>query len=170
MRRATAATAEEIFDVQEFGYRCCERGGRCGEAETRADTAGTRKGATMAGDTMPALAFGARGEFLRSCVLLVLAEGDHHGYELAAEIADRGYGDPDHGGLYRALRAMEDHGLVTSSWELGDHGPARRMYAITDHELAALHDSASTARNALRRLDRVLSHYRRVRPARARAS
>lgn len=119
----------------------------------------------MASDPMQALAFGARGEFLRSCVLLVLAEGDRHGYELAAEIADRGYGEPDHGGLYRALRAMEDDGLVTSSWELGDHGPARRMYAITDHGLAALDDSASTVRNALRRLDRVLGHYRRVRPA-----
>lgn len=129
-----------------------------------------RQGGTMASDPMQALTFGARGEFLRSCVLLVLAEGDRHGYELAVEIADRGYGEPDTGGLYRALRAMEDDGLVTSSWELGDHGPARRIYAITDHGLTALDDAASTARNALRRLDRVLSHYRRVRPVGARAS
>lgn len=47
----------------------------------------------MANDSMSALPFGGRGEFWRACALLVLAEGDHHGYELVAEITERGYGD-----------------------------------------------------------------------------
>lgn len=79
-------------------------------------------------------------------------------------ITDRGYGDPDPAGLYRALRDMEDDGLVTSSWELGDHGPARRMYAVTDQGLAALDEAAAAARAALRCLDRMLGHYRRMGP------
>lgn len=116
----------------------------------------------MASHPMQAVPFGSRGEFWRACALLVLAEGDRHGYELVAEIAERGYGDPDPAGLYRALRDMEDDGLVTSSWELGDHGPARRIYAITDEGLAALDDSATAARDALRCLDRMLGHYRRM--------
>lgn len=118
----------------------------------------------MASERMQGLPFGSRGEFLRACALLVLAEGDHHGYELVTEIAERGYDDPDPAGLYRALRDMEDDGLVTSSWELGDHGPARRIYAITDQGLAALDESATAVRAALRQLDRMLRHYRRMGP------
>lgn len=116
----------------------------------------------MASDPMQALPFGSRAEFLRSCALLVLAESDRHGYELAAEITERGYGEPDPAGLYRVLRDMEDEGLVTSSWAPGDYGPARRTYAVTDQGLAALDDSATTARHALRCLDRMLGHYRHI--------
>lgn len=115
----------------------------------------------MTGDTQADLTFGARGQFFRTCVLLVLAEDDRHGYELATALAACGYGKPDIGGLYRALRAMEQEGLVSSWWEAG-RGPARRVYAITDAGVESLDGSIATARDALRRLDRLLSFYRRV--------
>lgn len=120
----------------------------------------------MASDTQADLTFGVRGQFFRTCVLLVLAEHDRHGYELASALAAWGYGKPDIGGLYRALRAMEQEGLVSSRWEAG-HGPARHVYAITDAGLQALDDSVAAARDALRRLDRLMSHYRRVSQSRS---
>ena len=44
---------------------------------------------------------------------------------------------PDPGVLYRHLRRMEQHGLVTSSLEPGA-GPARKVYTITDEGKSCL--------------------------------
>lgn len=118
----------------------------------------------MATDTVGDVTFGARGSYLRSCVLLLLTEGPKHGYELLAQLSDRGYGSADPGGLYRALRSMEEEGLVTSYWEHGDYGPARRVYAISEDGLGALRNSAVAVRDMRRRLNRFLRHYRDVVP------
>lgn len=108
------------------------------------------------------VSFGARSSYLRSCVLLLLTEGPKHGYELLVELSDRGYGDADPGGLYRALRTMEKEGLVSSSWEYGDFGPARRVYALTEEGVEGLRDSAVAVRDMRRRLNRFLRHYRNL--------
>lgn len=108
------------------------------------------------------VSFGARSSYLRSCVLLLLTEGPKHGYELLSQLSDRGYGDADPGGLYRALRTMEKEGLVSSSWEYGDFGPARRVYAITEDGVEGLRDSAVAVRDMRRRLNRFLRHYRNL--------
>lgn len=116
----------------------------------------------MASGNVGDVSFGARSSYLRSCVLLLLTEGPKHGYELLVQLSDRGYGDADAGGLYRALRTMEEEGLVTSSWEYGDFGPARRVYAVTDQGMAGLRDSALAVRDMRRRLSRFLRHYRNL--------
>lgn len=116
----------------------------------------------MPTDSASNLAFRARGDYLRSCVLLLLTEGAKHGYELLAEMPERGYGDVDAGGLYRTLRGMEDEGLVSSHWDVGDAGPARRIYAVTDHGMAELADSAVAVRHMRRRLNRFLQTYRHL--------
>lgn len=118
----------------------------------------------MPTETAGDMTFSARGTYLRSCALLLLMEGPRHGYELLAELSERGYGSADPGGLYRALRAMEEEGLVTSSWEHGDFGPARRVYAITDSGSQALQESAMAVRDMRRRLNRFLRHYRDLAP------
>lgn len=76
---------------------------------------------------------GGRG-LLEPAVLVVLARGATHGYDLrsAVEGLTSGLVAVDPGGLYRVLRRMEDAGLVTSIWTEGEHGPQRRTYAITD--------------------------------------
>jgi hypothetical protein len=33
--------------------------------------------------------------------------------------------------LYRTLRRLEEHGYVSSEWDVGELGPARRIYALT---------------------------------------
>lgn len=106
------------------------------------------------------LAFRVRGNYLRSCMLLLLAEGPKHGYELMNELSGRGYGETDTGGLYRELRAMEEEGLIESFWEHGDHGPPRRVYTVTDEGRAWLEDSAVAVRDMRRRLTRFLRLYR----------
>lgn len=39
---------------------------------------------------------------------------------------------PDPGSLYRALRSLEDDGVVCSSWDTSNAGPAQRVYELTD--------------------------------------
>jgi DNA-binding PadR family transcriptional regulator len=70
--------------------------------------------------------------FLRPFLLLALAsEEAAHGYELYECV--RGHGvSVDLAGVYRDLRAMEQHDLVTSRWEPSDAGPDRRVYALND--------------------------------------
>lgn len=69
---------------------------------------------------------------LRFSLLVLLAEGDAHGYDLLERVAELGHRRVDPGGLYRSLRAMEQEQLVTSWWEPSQSGPARRTYAVTD--------------------------------------
>ena len=54
--------------------------------------------------------------FLQPCLLLLLAERADHGYELASRLRPLHDGEGDSGGVYRALRGMEKHGLVHSEW------------------------------------------------------
>src|SRR5215475_3242036 len=76
--------------------------------------------------------------FLQPCLLLLLAERADHGYELASRMRPLHDGEGDSGGVYRALRGMEKHGLVRSEWRTSDVGPARRTYHITAAGLALL--------------------------------
>lgn len=116
----------------------------------------------MTTDTVGDLDLSGRGTYLRTCVLLLLAGGPAHGYELQTQLPARGFGRVDSGGLYRALRVMEEEGYVASYWENNHAGPARRVYAITDDGLSWLHESAGTVRATRRRLSRLLRHYRDV--------
>lgn len=101
-----------------------------------------------------------RGTYLRTCILLLLTEGSAHGYDLLSELPARGLGNVDAGGLYRALRAMEEEGLVSSHWEHRTSGPSRRMYAISSKGWDWLPQGAGAARDMRRRLSRLLHHYR----------
>jgi len=74
-------------------------------------------------------------------ILVALLRGGGHGYDLRNTIIDLTGGEicVDHGGLYRALRRLEDEGYVASTWVEGGAGPRRRDYELTENgrELAA---------------------------------
>ena len=73
---------------------------------------------------------------LRPAIMACLARGAAHGYQLAQNLrAMRMFAaqEPDHTGIYRALKEMEAEGLLESSWELADAGPAKRRYELTTH-------------------------------------
>ena len=64
-------------------------------------------------------------------VLLSLAAGERHGYGIIQDAEARGSAPvPDVGTLYRALRRMQDQGLIGDSTrrEGGDAGDERRHY------------------------------------------
>ncbi len=94
--------------------------------------------------------------YLRPCLLLLLAEGTCHGYELLEQVAALGMGRVDPGGLYRCLRAMDEDGLVRSAWEPSTSGPARRIYTLTDEGREWLHVLAGS----LARVAQALAAYR----------
>lgn len=78
------------------------------------------------------VAAGLPRNWLRFSLLVLLAAGDAHGYDLLERVEQLGHRRVDPGGLYRSLRAMEQEQLVTSWWEPSQAGPARRTYAVTD--------------------------------------
>ena len=73
-------------------------------------------------------------------ILAVLADGPAHGYAIARAIEERSGNvlNLREGSLYPALRVLEQQGLVVSSWEVQERGPARRMYTPTDAGREAL--------------------------------
>lgn len=118
---------------------------------------------TTAPDGMPR-------NYLRPCLLLLLAEGTAHGYELLEQVRDLGLTRPDPGGLYRALRAMDEDGLVRSAWEPSEVGPARRTYTLTEEGRDWLHAWAGSLSEVHRVLGGFLHRYGQQFPRPARAA
>ncbi len=98
--------------------------------------------------------------FLEPCLLLLLHQRQSHGYELLDGLAPFGFGQNpvDLSTVYRLLRHLEMHGLVTSQWDTAGHGPARRVYQITEAGEAYLQRWVAD----LRETDRVLHHFLQV--------
>ena len=77
---------------------------------------------------------GTLDKLVQPAILAVLSESPSHGYRIAERIAEMPnfVGEkPDVSGIYRFLKKMEATGLVTSSWETGGQGHAKRLYEIT---------------------------------------
>lgn len=78
-----------------------------------------------------------RKELNAGTVALVLLSMLHdageplYGYEIARRFDD-GTGEVKLGALYPVLRSMEAQGLLASSMQPSDAGPARKYYAVTD--------------------------------------
>ncbi|MDQ3714966.1 MAG: PadR family transcriptional regulator [Actinomycetota bacterium] len=100
----------------------------------------------------PAL-IGLPRNYLRPCLLLLVAEGTSHGYDLLDGVRALGLGRVDPGGLYRCLRAMDEEGLVRSNWEPSSRGPARRTYILTEEGRDWLSAMAATLAEAHRALN-----------------
>jgi PadR family transcriptional regulator, regulatory protein PadR len=90
-------------------------------------------------------------------LLLLVHCQEVHGYELAESLNPFGFeqNPVDISTIYRALRDLEDRGLVSARWDTSNAGPARRVYQTTeegDRYLAWWIDD-------LRETDRVLHHF-----------
>jgi PadR family transcriptional regulator PadR len=98
--------------------------------------------------------------FIQPCLLLLLQQRPGHGYELMDRLSQR-EDDPDANPalVYRTLRQLERNGLVSSSWDTGGQGPARRLYEIAPEGVKHLNDWADNIRHTKRRLDRFLEEY-----------
>ena len=77
---------------------------------------------------------GTLDKMLHPAILVVLAGGPLHGYQIAKKIGEmpllRGQ-RPDVSGVYRFLKIMEQNGFVVSEWDTSEGGPAKKAYRIT---------------------------------------
>ena len=85
--------------------------------------------------------------------MLLISQGATHGYELLERLPSLiGEERVDVGNVYRALRALEDDGLVVSEWRADLPGPTKRSYRLTDQGRALLGewlDSLAALRDSL---------------------
>jgi PadR family transcriptional regulator, regulatory protein PadR len=86
-------------------------------------------------------------------LLVLLSAGPTHGYELLERLpAVVGQDRVDVGNVYRALRTLEDEGLVVSEWSGDLPGPTKRTYTLTpqgESVLASWLDSLEALRDEL---------------------
>lgn len=70
---------------------------------------------------------------LETALLVSLLEEEGHGYALVERVEQlvREEICVDPGSVYRSLRSLEEAGMVSSSWDTGAGGPARRTYRVT---------------------------------------
>lgn len=69
-------------------------------------------------------------ELLTAWVLLLLAGGESHGYDLSRRLGDVSL-TVQPSALYRRLRLLEQEGSVASHWGSPVAGPRRRLYSLT---------------------------------------
>lgn len=99
------------------------------------------------------------GRLLRPAILAVLSQAPTHGYVLVQRMAELDLfagGAPDPSGVYRTLKDMEKEGLVTSAWETGDSGPAKRRFELTGDGAACLLRWTSTLQQYRAQIDGLL--------------
>ncbi len=66
------------------------------------------------------------------CILALLATGSRYGLQLVKELEAAGQLLTSQGTVYPLLNRLQDGGLVTSRWEIGEADRPRRYYEITD--------------------------------------
>ena len=100
--------------------------------------------------------------FAEPALLLLLAEQPAHGYELLERLPALTGGDRvEMGNLYRLLRALEEEGVISSSWDASAAGPAKRRYELTDSGRRLLDQWADALRKASGRIDAFIERYER---------
>jgi len=98
--------------------------------------------------------------FSEPALLLLLRERPAHGYELLEALPPlTGEVRVDMGNLYRVLRALEEDGLVTSRWEAGEPGPAKRTYELTTAGRRLLDEWAAALRRSRDHIDTFLDRF-----------
>ena len=116
---------------------------------------------------MPAASMQPRN-VVRAWLLLLLRGRSAHGYDVRRRLLEQGV-QADGSTIYRALRDLEAHGLVTSDWTpaLGT-GPHKRVYKLTRRGRRELARTAQDMADARATFDTFLAMY--ADSARGRAS
>jgi PadR family transcriptional regulator PadR len=77
------------------------------------------------------------------CVLALLREREHYGFELVRRLAAVDGLVTSEGTIYPLLARLRKEQLVTTSWRESESGPPRRYYRLTDAGRTALGDFTS---------------------------
>ncbi len=92
-------------------------------------------------------------------VLLAISAQRAHGYYIEQYLRGLGLAQVEMSRLYRTLRQLERQGLVTSEWEAGPDGPARRVYTLTDAGQAWLRGGAAMLEGYRAAIDAFFGRY-----------
>jgi PadR family transcriptional regulator, regulatory protein PadR len=92
-------------------------------------------------------------------LLLMLKQWHSYGYELMEKLGTFGFTMMNPGTFYRTLRQMEKDGMVSSSWDTSETGPARRIYTITASGEAYLNYWAESLNQYQRMMDTFFQLY-----------
>jgi len=101
---------------------------------------------------------------LQPTLLLLLAEGDSHGYELMDQIGPIGFDTEylDSSILYRDLRDMEEIGLIQSTWDDDSKGPKRRVYQIQKEGLDKLEQWMDSLNHVKEQIEMLHKRYQKL--------
>ena len=116
-----------------------------------------RTGARGGGDDAPT-GWGPR-DLLVPYVLLAISAERAHGYYIEQYLRGLGLAQVEMTRLYRTLRQLEQQGLVTSAWEAGEGGPARRVYQLTDTGRGWLNSGAAMLEGYRSAIDAFFGRY-----------
>jgi poly-beta-hydroxybutyrate-responsive repressor len=94
-------------------------------------------------------------------VLLAVSAQRAHGYYIEQYLRGLGLAQVEMTRLYRTLRQLEKRGLLTSAWEAGATGPARRVYSLTDAGRAWLRGGATMLEGYRTAIDAFFGKYRK---------
>lgn len=67
---------------------------------------------------------------LEYCVLALLRERPHYGFDLVRQLAEADGLLTSEGTIYPLLSRLRKDGLVTTTWQESETGPPRRYYAL----------------------------------------
>ncbi len=103
--------------------------------------------------------------FMESCILVLLHHTPSYGYALMENLRQFGFQPEqmDISILYRALRDLEEMGLVRSNWSEESLGPQRRVYTITPEGELVLADWIEALRERRREIEALEAAYLSVR-------
>lgn len=74
-------------------------------------------------------------KMIQPAILSALVAEELHGYKIIQKVAETAMfngNKPDPTGVYRHLKTMESMGLIISSWDTTNSGPAKRTFKITE--------------------------------------
>ena len=89
-------------------------------------------------------------------VLATLERGDSYGYAIVMKLREAGYERIGEASVYGTLRRLSADGAVSNYSVPSDSGPNRKYYALTDHGVECLHESAKTWRRFAETMDYLL--------------
>ncbi|MHB8781731.1 MAG: PadR family transcriptional regulator [Candidatus Geothermincolia bacterium] len=98
---------------------------------------------------------GPQKRFIEPRLLYLLLRGPSYGYQLVVEMEELPFPGPvpDSAAVYRMLRDLEKRGLLTSKWEPGEAGPAKRNYEITEQGKARMEGWVAALRERVQLLN-----------------